>query len=172
MRTRKDDDEWRNRVEPFEEDMRFQRRDWMFERVGWGILYLIALLALAGLFSVGPLSVTVAGSPSANLKVEYQRFHRNGSLADMVLRINSTDDSTVHLHLNTEFMEAFMIEGMWPQPILSAGDADGVEFIYESSRSRHFSIYVSLRPSRLGSVTAQARLRGQEAVSFHLFVYP
>lgn len=41
---------------PVREHMRFQRRFWVVERIGWMVLAAIPLLALTGVFADGALS--------------------------------------------------------------------------------------------------------------------
>ena len=46
-----------------EEDLPLQERTWRFQRVGWAIMGLLLLSALAGLFANGPLSWGKAQDP-------------------------------------------------------------------------------------------------------------
>ena len=56
------------------QDLTFQRRSWIVQRVGWVMLALLILAALGGLFGPGPLSRARAGPHDGPLWVEYQRF--------------------------------------------------------------------------------------------------
>ena len=49
-------DEAVSRKYPVREDMRFQRRSWALERVGWAVLALIAIAGLTGALGNGPAS--------------------------------------------------------------------------------------------------------------------
>lgn len=61
---------------PIREDMVYQVKVWRFERWGWYGLILVMLLALAGLFSRGPLSVREVHGNDAKISVEYERFNQ------------------------------------------------------------------------------------------------
>ncbi len=61
---------------PIREDMRFQRRYWLFERIGWAILVLIAAAAAAGTFAGGPLAA--AAGTGQGFSASYERFARRG----------------------------------------------------------------------------------------------
>jgi hypothetical protein len=37
-----------------QEDLPFQRREWLVERVAWGVMALLIVAALLGLFGTGP----------------------------------------------------------------------------------------------------------------------
>lgn len=47
-----------------EEDLRLQHRLWTAERVGWLMVGVLVLAALAGLFGTGPLSLSSVASPT------------------------------------------------------------------------------------------------------------
>ena len=59
-----------------DEDMEFQRRSWIVQRIGWAIFALVILLAALGLFGDGILSDTKAGQEEGALWLEYPRFER------------------------------------------------------------------------------------------------
>ena len=56
------------------EDIVFQRRSWVMQRVGWGLMALFLATGPTGAFGVGPLSSTSA--IREDLKVSYERFPR------------------------------------------------------------------------------------------------
>jgi len=58
------------------EDMEFQRRSWIVQRVGWLVFALVILLAALGLFGDGILSDAKAGQEEGALWLEYPRFKR------------------------------------------------------------------------------------------------
>lgn len=53
---------------PVRENMPLQIRGWQIERVGWYGLLLLVALALAGLFSKGPLSDARLASPGVSCR--------------------------------------------------------------------------------------------------------
>jgi hypothetical protein len=58
------------------EDLPFQRREWVAERVAWAVMALLIAGALLGFFGTGPLSRTTAGDEAGPLWLEYERFAR------------------------------------------------------------------------------------------------
>lgn len=58
------------------QDLEHQRREWVIERIGWAIMALILLAALAGLLGSGPLSNARIDHPGSHLSAEYNRFER------------------------------------------------------------------------------------------------
>lgn len=70
-----------------DQDIDFQRRSWAVQRVGWGVMALVALAALLGLFGPGPINNAITGSKEAPLWLEYKRFGRFQTSA-MLLRVH------------------------------------------------------------------------------------
>uniref|UniRef100_A0A1I7YW47 CinA domain-containing protein n=1 Tax=Steinernema glaseri TaxID=37863 RepID=A0A1I7YW47_9BILA len=75
------------RTQRFFEDMSMQQRVWRFERVGWYLLVIVVLLALAGLFGNGPLSDAEVVSQDGRVKVEYQRLSRSGTTDNLYITV-------------------------------------------------------------------------------------
>jgi len=67
------------------QDLAFQRRSWSLQRIGWGLIALVLIAALLGLFGHGPLSEATTDDPSLPIRLAYERFGRFGS--PLVLRI-------------------------------------------------------------------------------------
>jgi len=139
-------DEFANRTYPIVEDMARQRRAWAIERVGWYLLVLIVLLTLLGLFSKGPLSSMDVSSPDGTLRVEYERFSRNGAQDNMVITAKGQPGQAVEVAIGAGLLEGMSIEALYPQgsPAHSRGrdlvvplrtDGNGTATLYLSLRS-------------------------------------
>lgn len=168
----KPEDVWLDRDHPIKENMSFQRANWIFERVSWCILYLIICLALLGFFSAGPLSSIRLADPGAQMQMDFERFHRNGALTDMVLYLRAPQEDTATVRFNTSFIEALTIEDIQPAPVLSHSDSDGISFVFDASKGDQMSVYISVRPMHLGMVPGSVSINGNEEISFSLFIYP
>ncbi len=73
------------------QDLEFQRRMWVVQRVGWVMMALAALAALLGLFGgAGASSGATAGSREAPLSIEeYERFLRVGKPAALRVHVGA-----------------------------------------------------------------------------------
>lgn len=58
------------------EDLSFQRRAWIMQRVAWTIMLLLTIAALLGAFGRGTLSSARVTSPGSVMSAEYERFAR------------------------------------------------------------------------------------------------
>ena len=108
--------------------MVYQTKVWRFERWGWYSLVLVVLLALAGLFSRGPLSTRVTSRKRRPGSVcEYEVFHRNGSSNPMKISVMGAPDSTAELELLGELLDGFSIETMLPEPVRASSGGQGIK---------------------------------------------
>lgn len=165
-------DEMENRQDPVEEDFAFQRRIWRFERVGWYLLLTIVALTLCGLFSRGPLSSMREVSPKGSLSVEYERFHRNGSVNTMVIRARGPTDGPLTIVLGKAMMEGFSVESMQPQPAAAAAGPQGVRLTLAADEHGESSLYITWRSDGLGSFNSEVAIEGGEELSIFQFIYP
>lgn len=169
-------DEWADREYPVAEDMAFQRLSWILERSGWLLMVLLMLAALAGAFSQGLLSSTEASDPSGALKVEYERFHRNGASEVIDVTAAPLSGSGTVLHLDAAFLRSFTIDSITPEPAEWRGDEAGVALMFPAPEGRSSTVRFALRPERTGSVTSRMMLgppaEGGPAVDLKIFIYP
>jgi hypothetical protein len=165
------DDPWRDRDHPIEEHMRFQLRTWRFERIGWGAMALIVILALAGLFSHGPASQTVAESTDGKLRVEYERFQRNAADSDMTIMAQPEGGENVLITLDRVFADNFTVEYLTPMPAASAGSPENLQLIYHAPAGMPVEVTLVVRAKTMGLVRGRVS-SGQSEVQLTQFVYP
>ncbi|WP_028239380.1 hypothetical protein [Stutzerimonas azotifigens] len=163
-------DELESRSYPIREDMTLQQRLWKTERVGWYLILLILVLALAGLFSTGPLSRVNAQTPSGQLAVDYQRFERLGASSDMRLTIRGSPGETLWLTLDGALLERFALESIQPEPALAEGAGSGMR-LQLTLGGDSATLNLTLRPNGVGPARSRAQLRG-ETLDISQFVYP
>jgi len=163
-------DEFASRNLPIREDMRFQRRSWIVERVGWWVLVLLALIALSGAFGIGPLSWQTARSGS--LTVEYERFQRITRLARFTFNISGQTGSESRLHLSEAFQKNFEVSDIQPQPARSSSGPDGLDLTFATDGANAARIVVWAHSRRYGVSDITARVGSEAPASFWVFVYP
>jgi hypothetical protein len=163
---------WVSRSHPVEEDMRLQRAMWRFERCGWAALGVIIGLALLGLFANGPLSSASATDGSGRLRVEYERFQRNGAGTSMQVHVDAAGQQGVAVRLNADFLRSFQIEALHPEPAAQHGAAGGVEMVFHPPREGALTIHYVLRPRTVGPVRNEIGMAGEAPARFINFVFP
>lgn len=164
--------DFQSRDYPFREDMVYQAKVWRFERWGWYGLVLVVLLALAGLFSRGPLSARVAQGSDGKIAVEYELFHRNGSTNTMKISVVGIPDTTAQLELVGNLMDGFSIETMQPEPVRATSAGDGLKLWLRTDARGRASVYLTLRGDGLGRFSTRLESPGAVALNLNQYVLP
>ena len=158
------------------EDMRFQRRSWVAERIAWMVMVAVLIAALLGLFSTGLLSSAEARDEAGLVRVEYQRFLRH--LAPTTIRVRIAPDAgasdTVSLRVGRSFARAMQIEQIRPEPQQALTDKDGLILVFRMGEAGgpgliHFSIKPN-EPARI--VRGEIGLLGRQPARLTQFIYP
>jgi hypothetical protein len=172
MNDRQEEDDFRSRNYPVNEDMAFQRKVWRFERVGWYALVLIVLLTLAGLFSKGPLSNRVLVSPDQKLRIEHELFQRSGSTGSMVIHVQANPHQTIELQITGDLLKGFSIDTLQPEPLRSSTVDQGIKWWLQADANGKSTIYLTLRSDGLGLYKSQVITPGAKALKVTQFIYP
>lgn len=165
-------DEFDDRTYPIREDMRAQMRTWRAQRIGWAVMGLILIAALAGLFFHGPLSSTVARSADDSLAVDYERFAHKTAITHFVVRIGPPLREQVLLRLSPSFAGMHDVDGLEPRPLRSSSGSYGLEYVFGRSAAGDLAVHIAARPKRFGFVSVHVEVEGRGAVNIAQFVYP
>lgn len=153
----------------------FQRRSWHVERIAFGVMVLIILLALLGVLGGrGPLSYATAGADGDALRIDYQRFTHvlEPTTLDVTVRPVSGSD-TVQLMFSAAYLDQVDIESIRPEPDKSYGSENGAVFIFSVPPSASTAqIEFELQPNVFGRIEAQISLEGGPSLSIQQIVYP
>ena len=161
-----------SRSYPVNEDMALQRKVWRFERWGWYGLVVLMALTLAGLFSKGPLSTADVRSADGQLRVEHQRFLRNGSSDVLVIHLRGKAREPLEVALSGELLRGFNVEMLQPQPLKASTAGEGVKLWLLTDDDGQAVLYLTLRSDGVGSFDTQVALANGAAVRFSQFIYP
>ncbi|MDQ0703767.1 hypothetical protein QF043_002559 [Pseudomonas sp. W3I7] len=157
---------------PVDEDMVLQRKVWCFERVGWYGLVALIGLTLAGVFSKGPLSSAESRSADGQLRVEYQRFLRNGSSDELIVHLQGKPREPVEVEINGELLRGFEIEMLQPQPLKASAAGEGVRLWVLSDDAGQAIVHLTVHSDGVGSFTTRVSLPTGASLGFSQFIYP
>jgi hypothetical protein len=157
------------------EDLEFKRRQWMVQRVAWILIFVTLVLGLLGLFGHGRLSDSRAGT--SELSIEYQRFLRQNSPGQLLVNLQHprVEDGVVRLAIGREFLNAFRVEHIMPQPLRVRADADELTFEFAAAtNATAVAISFDGTADRMGSHRGVVRNPGAKSppVQFDQFTYP
>jgi hypothetical protein len=158
-----------------DQDLDFERRSWTIERIGWAVLAMIGVAALAGLLGPGPLSGTIAGAQGGSLWLEYSRFGR--FRASWTLRVhvgpNPTQRGPLRVWISRNYLESVQIEQVTPQPEqVEAGPAQLTYVFAASATDRPVEIIFSLKAAQIGRQRGCVGLPHGPPLCFRQFIYP
>jgi hypothetical protein len=149
----------------------FQRREWRAERVGWALMVLFVVAALAGVFGPGPLSWTTTSN--RDVALEYQRFtHLEADDVITVKIVGSavTSDS-IDVEIAHEWFSAVDVAGISPDPADQVATDYGIRMTVATEPSADVTIDIAFRAREVGPLHAGVRFEGQ-VVPFRQLVYP
>ena len=156
------------------EDMEFQRRSWIVQRVGWLVFALVILLAALGLFGDGILSDAKAGQEEGALWLEYPRFERFEDEFQMRVHANegAVADSEIRIHLDQNYLNGVEVKSVSPEPDSELLDANGITYVFKINGSSPFTAHFYVIPRKAGPLSGIFRLQNGDSVDFSQFIYP
>lgn len=161
-----------SRRDPVREDMALQRKVWRFERWGWYGLLLLVALTLGSLFSKGPLSEAQVHSADSQVRVEYQRFLRNGASDTLVIHLRGQPNTALEARIEGELLQGFNVEMLQPQPLKASAAGQGVKLWVLSDADGQAVLRLNLRSDGVGRFDTQVALGAGAALQFSQFIYP
>ncbi|SEK85494.1 hypothetical protein SAMN03159362_2016 [Pseudomonas sp. NFIX51] len=160
------------RSQPIQEDMALQRKVWRFERVGWYALVVVVLLTLAGLFSRGPLSTRDISSADGSLRVEYQRFLRNGATDSLTLHLRGGARQLLEVEIAGELLQGFSVQTLQPEPLKASSAGAGIRLWLRTDADGQARLYLTLLSTGVGFYDSRIRLADHPPLSISQFIYP
>ena len=155
-----------------EEDLQFQERAWVVQRVGWGVMLLLVVATIAGVFGEGALSSATVGD-AKQLKIEHERFVHY--LTPTVLKIHvraGPEDKKLQVRINSGFMQAVKVDNVVPQPASVETGDQWLSYNFTVETPGQVTIRIDLTPETIGRLSATINSGHGEPLSFRQFVYP
>lgn len=157
------------------QDLRFQYRIWTAQRVGWAMIGLLALAALAGAFGDGLLSRTAITGSSLPLSLEYERFTRYQSLSTLRIHLNADafGDGRGYVWISREYLARVQIQAMTPIPRRAEVSPTGVTYEFEVGEPPHGGeVILHLELRDFGLLSGRLGLSPSRSMPFQQWVYP
>jgi hypothetical protein len=155
------------------QDIAYTRKVWRFERIGWGLLALLIIAALAGLFGNGPLSSAQAHSPGG-WWLEYERFGRRMSPLTLTLHFPADKlAEQVRVQVDRQYLASCEIQQITPQPAETHLEQGSLVYFFPAAASEDWvEITFYLQPQRFGMLSGQVAVDEHSPVAFGQFIYP
>jgi hypothetical protein len=153
-----------------DQDLDFQRRSWVIQRIAWGLMVVVVGAGLAGLFGHGPASQSSARA--GGLTVEYESAARFQAPTSLRLRLDGTaiHDGTAAIQIDQAYLDRFEIVGIVPAPAETR--LDGEVLVYSFKVGQPGDVIFNLKPERIGGAGAQIGVVGGQTARLEQFIYP
>lgn len=155
--------------------LRTQKREWAFERIGWGICALILVAAVLGLLGPGPLSDRTATSKDGTVHVEYSAFERYEAPSELRIRVQpkTLQNNTVRLAISRSFADETTIDNIAPEPLATEMQGDKLIFVFQVTEiDDDWLVVCRYTHDTYGSLSYEVGLDGGDSVSISQFIYP
>lgn len=107
----------RKRTLELDEDIAFQRKEWLGQRIGIAVLSLFVIAAFLGLTgSGGVLSHATAGERNGPIYVEYERVVRRGATTSMTLHFHSDPPGFIQFWISAPYLAGVRVDSISPLP--------------------------------------------------------
>jgi hypothetical protein len=158
-----------------DQDLPFERKTWLIQRIGWIVMLVAVVAGLLGLFGRGWLSQATAGGPGNPLRIEYERFTRHSSPTQLTLRLaaGAAPDGKARIRFSKPFLDGIKVEDVHPHPdSVEAAEAHVVYVFRVAHPDKPSTITFQIEPEDYWSRQGDAGIEGKEPVRFSQFVFP
>ena len=155
----------KSRTLEIDEDLQFQRKEWLFQRIGAALLVVFVVAALLGFTGMGgPMSHGEAVGQDGLLHVEYERFVRRGGMSTVRLHLRSAPGD-VRFWVSAPYFEHARIESVAPTPELVSVESDRHVYLIRSGSS-DVTVTLEVEHEAVGRLDAEVGLVGGPSVRF------
>lgn len=154
------------------DELRFQENTWRFQRIAWGVMALILLLAVLGAFGEGLFSEAMVGS-SGGPRLIYPRTCRlrNDIAVEVFAPINDRGESS--LELTTTTADLLDVEQVEPDPARVVAGPGGLTYVVRAEPPGGLArVRLNLSPQRPGLFRGRVVLGDGTDLRFSTFVHP
>lgn len=157
------------------QDIDFQRRSWVAQRVGWAAMALVLTAAALGLFGPGVFNAAVAGERGGALWLEYGRFWRSQSMATLRVHLVPAAGTAggSRVWLSRDYLDAVSVQRVTPPPERVEARPDRLTYVFALAEpGRPTVVTFEVEPQRPGPLAAALGVEGGPAVGFTQFIHP
>lgn len=129
------------------------RREWRFERFGWGVIAFVLLAGFAGLFGDGPLASVSVASADGGALVRYDRIVRHGTPTEITLHLAPAGgvDTIVVVSLDEKYLGDIDVRDVSPSPLGVRASSGRVEYrLLRLSPTEPMTVVFSVQPGAAG----------------------
>jgi len=162
-------------------DEPFLRKQWVIQRVGWGVMLFIILLALVGVLGTSPGASTIASRDvgDAHYEVEHSRFSRYQLLDRMHVRVDAPGATGEELKIafSNEWAENNNVRSSTPEADGGGMGSHGATYTFQvEDWSQPLVVAFEYEPRKAfrnpGTMTITAGASAPVSLPIDAWVYP
>jgi hypothetical protein len=151
------------------QDLRFQRRWSVVQRIGFVLFLVMFVAAAVGIFGTGPVAHATASGPAGAFSVEYDRFLRSTQSSSLQISPSTQQGGGGDIALASSYADAIDISDVSPQPDSETATSDRIVLSYQSRLPAQ--VQIGLAPKTVGIHRATIWVRDRP-LSFRQVVWP
>ena len=155
------------------EDLGFQRKWWVFERLVWAFFLIVVVCDLLGLFGQGWLANAKASLPDGALNLQYERIERATTPSTMRLKFGAAaiQNGRVQVYVSNSVVKGLGAQRISPEPAVSAIGDDGLTYTFSATRAPA-EVQIQLEPAMAGPHRFRIQVAHEPPLDASVFVVP
>ncbi|WP_318389998.1 hypothetical protein [Enterobacter sp.] len=142
-------------------------------QMGLLIMLLIVVAATGGLFSKGYFSHHTRTAADGKVALEYERFGRLLSDAEIKIVARPAGDPVTTVVLGGDFMDDFDVQTLQPQPDKMYTLHNTLVLVYQhAGKPEGVTLWLSVNPLNAGTSHSWLSVNGGKPLPFWQFIYP
>lgn len=157
------------------QDMRYQRRSWFVQRVGWAVMLLVLLAAVAGVFGEGPVGAGAVAAEDGSFSVLFAEYPRKRAPETLRFRVNAgaVEEDELRVAFSRGYLSGVELQSVYPEPDSVETGATEIVFVFTlSEEGLPAEVLFNVLYDDIGRKQGNLRLEGHPAVRIRQFVYP
>jgi hypothetical protein len=156
-----------------DQDLDFQRKEWIVNRWCWIVIILFMLAGLLGVFGEGPLSDTTARDGAVT--VQYGRFERLLASTQIQVRVDLPPDQNgeQRVRVDQSLLDYYTIQHIIPEPDSEELSPDHITLVYRAPQGGGpVNVTLNLQANKVGMARGKIGAETGPLLPVSQFIYP
>jgi hypothetical protein len=152
-----------------EDDRKFRRRNWTFERCGMAVGALLLAAVVAGFTGSGPIAKGQASEGAVT--VEFDRFWRRETPTSLLIRSTGADGPLIAVSIAHSPADIFQVEEISPTPETVIALGGETRYVFRTASAKGVEIRIHLTPLQWGKAATRVEQQGAGKVEFTQWIH-
>ncbi|MGZ8921039.1 MAG: hypothetical protein ACXW3L_08645 [Limisphaerales bacterium] len=152
-------------------DSDHEKKEWILQRFGWGLMLLASVAALSGVLGDGPMSKRQKGKVGDDLYFENDRYVRHQSPFKLKLFCRPRD-TEFSISFNRAYLDKNEVKEIQPEPQSTTIDGQNCTFVFNGTSGKVQLVTFHLIPEAFGKIQNEITLDGNHTQKMEQFIWP